>query len=118
MSGHGWVIPNKDGTFARCGGPAICSACALEEKQLSMNNQHTQILGYRDLSLAEIELINEIKGMGERVGALVNKLATLGMEGGAEGVRVTDHRWICIGRTHLQEGFMCLVRAVAKPTTF
>ena len=30
MSGHGWVIPNADGSKARCGGPGICSACALE----------------------------------------------------------------------------------------
>lgn len=28
--GHGHVIPNKDGSLARCGGPAICSECAYE----------------------------------------------------------------------------------------
>lgn len=33
MSGHGWVTPNPDGAKARCGGPAICSACALELAQ-------------------------------------------------------------------------------------
>ena len=26
--GHGHVYPTEDGTKARCGGPAICSACA------------------------------------------------------------------------------------------
>jgi hypothetical protein len=31
--GHGWVTPNPDGTKARCGGPAICPACALEAGQ-------------------------------------------------------------------------------------
>ena len=31
MSGHGWVTPNPDGMKARCGGPALCSACALEK---------------------------------------------------------------------------------------
>lgn len=30
MSGHGWVTPNPNGVVARCGGPAICSECALE----------------------------------------------------------------------------------------
>lgn len=30
MSGHGHVTPNPDGSKARCGGPAICSACAKE----------------------------------------------------------------------------------------
>lgn len=33
MSGHGWVTPSPDGTKARCGGPPICSACALEKAQ-------------------------------------------------------------------------------------
>lgn len=30
MSGHGHVIPNADGSKARCGGPALCSTCAHE----------------------------------------------------------------------------------------
>jgi hypothetical protein len=29
-TGHGWVRPRPDGYKARCGGPAICSECALE----------------------------------------------------------------------------------------
>ena len=32
--GHGHVIPNPDGSRARCGGPGICSECALEAAQL------------------------------------------------------------------------------------
>ncbi|WP_423815292.1 DUF7681 family protein, partial [Pseudomonas viridiflava] len=27
-------------------------------------------------------------------------------------------RWIAIGKTHLQQGLMCLTRAVAKPEFF
>lgn len=30
MTGHGWVRPRPDGGRARCGGPAICTVCALE----------------------------------------------------------------------------------------
>lgn len=30
MSGHGHVIPNQDGSKARCGGPALCPQCAME----------------------------------------------------------------------------------------
>jgi hypothetical protein len=26
--GHGWVFRNANGVVARCGGPALCSACA------------------------------------------------------------------------------------------
>ncbi len=32
--GHGHVIPNPDGSLARCGGPGICSDCAKELAQL------------------------------------------------------------------------------------
>lgn len=30
MTGHGWVIPNKDGIKARCGGPGMCATCNRE----------------------------------------------------------------------------------------
>lgn len=30
MAGHGHVIPNPDGSKARCGGPAICPQCSRE----------------------------------------------------------------------------------------
>ena len=30
-SGHGWVYPNPDGSKSRCGGPAICRACAADK---------------------------------------------------------------------------------------
>ena len=41
MSGHGHVVPNADGTVARCGGPRICKTCAAElvELQASARRQ-------------------------------------------------------------------------------
>lgn len=36
MSGHGWVVANRDGTRARCGGPALCSACRDEAARLGI----------------------------------------------------------------------------------
>lgn len=33
--GHGHVIPNKDGSKARCGGPALCAICSWEEERLA-----------------------------------------------------------------------------------
>ena len=88
-----------------------------------MDNQHTRIKGYRDLSQDEIALMNEIKAMGEQVGALVGKLSILAQREWERkdkdaGLPVLDGRWVSIGKTHLQQGFMCLVRAVAKSTTF
>lgn len=39
MSGHGHVIPNVDGSKARCGGPAICSVCALEYARMHLKEE-------------------------------------------------------------------------------
>ena len=75
-----------------------------------MKDQHTMIKGYRDLSQAEIDLMNNIKDVGEHLGALVGKLADKRGD--------LDQRWVSIGGTHLQLGIMALVRAVAQPTTF
>ncbi len=74
-----------------------------------MDNQHKQIKGYRDLSQEEIDLMNKVKAKGEELGELVEKL----ME--TDGL---DKRWIAIGKTHLQQGCMALVRGIAQPETF
>lgn len=68
-----------------------------------------KIKGYRELTRTEIDLINEIKGHAEVIGELVRKL---------ESTTSTDLRWLAIGRTELQQGFMALNRSVAKPETF
>lgn len=74
-----------------------------------MDNQHKHIKGYRDLSAEEIALMNEAKVMANEVGALVDKIAaTPGIDG----------RWVSIGKTDLQKGFMALIRGIAQPTTF
>lgn len=74
-----------------------------------MDNQHKHIKGYRDLSPEEIALMNEAKAKAEEVGALVEKIqATPGVDG----------RWVSIGKTDLQKGFMSLIRGIAQPTTF
>jgi hypothetical protein len=74
-----------------------------------MENQHKKIKGYRDLSQEEIDAMNEIKAMGEQVGALVEKVNEI------EGV---DLRWSFIAKEDLQKGFMALVRSVAQPGSF
>lgn len=74
-----------------------------------MDNQHKKITGYRDLSQLEIDAMNGIKSAAEDIGKLVELLRNSEM---------VDQRWVSIGATDLQTGFMALVRAVAKPTTF
>lgn len=74
-----------------------------------MENQYRHIRGYRELTKAEIALMNEIKEKGEELGDLVWRL---------RGASDMDQRWVEIGATDLQTGLMALTRAVAKPTTF
>ena len=68
-----------------------------------------KITGYRQLSAAEAELMNEIKAEGVRLGELVAKL---------RDTQELDQRWVSIGATDLQTGLMALTRSVAKPTSF
>lgn len=77
-----------------------------------MDNQHREIKGYRELGAEEIALMNKIKSKGAEVGELVEELKNLRVNS------ALDQRWVAIGATHLQEGFMALTRAVAKPTFF
>lgn len=74
-----------------------------------MKDDNKKITGYRELSEAEITLINEIKQKGEELGELCNRL---------NRNTGTDARWVSIGRTHLQQGVMALVRSVARPEGF
>lgn len=64
---------------------------------------------YRQLNDEEAALMNAIEEQAEICGVLIERLRTTG------GL---DYRWVSIGATDLQKGFMALVRSVAKPTSF
>lgn len=95
-----------------------------------MENQHQRIKGYRDLSQAEIDLMNKIKAHGEATDLLVREVGAHITVQVAEAAGRDDHaelerikltepgRWLAMARTGLQTGIMKLVRAVAQPTTF
>lgn len=87
-----------------------------------MENQHRKITGYRDLTPAEVALMNQIKESAEYVAELVRQLDAaqyvIGQHEHGDLIGTADHRWLAIGRTQLQQGFMALTRAIAKPTTF
>lgn len=74
-----------------------------------MDNQHRKIKGYRELTQDDIDLMNEIKGQGAALGALIDKLLQH---------PEIDGRWLSIGKTDLQTGLMALTRSVAKPAFF
>jgi hypothetical protein len=81
-----------------------------------------KITGYRQLSEEEVALMNEGKALAEQCGEYIARLRTHGDTaklGSAviSGV-VLDQRWVSIGATDLQRGFMAVIRGIAKPTTF
>lgn len=71
-----------------------------------MDNQHKKISGYRDLSQEEIDLMNQIKTKEKELGELFKKMTAM---------PDTDKRSAALGRTNMEQGFMWLVRSVAKP---
>ncbi len=81
-----------------------------------------KITGYRQLTEAEVALMNEGKGLAEQCGAYIAKLRTYADVSRPTAVtQLTpplDQRWISIGATDLQRGFMAVIRGIAQPTTF
>ena len=87
-----------------------------------------KITGYRQLTEAEVSLMNEGKALAEQCGAYIAKLrqhpATSPgqppfVNNTPEGPRPSlDQRWVSIGATDLQTGFMAVIRGIAQPTTF
>ena len=74
-----------------------------------------KITGYRQLSEDEVALMNEGKALAEQCGAYIAKLRKLTPENTDDPL---DQRWISIGTTDLQRGFMAVIRGIAQPTTF
>lgn len=74
-----------------------------------MENQHRKIKGYRELSETEVAYMNVMKESAAVIGDLVSKL---------EASPELDKRWLAIGKTDLQKGFMALTRAIARPEFF
>lgn len=84
-----------------------------------------KIDGYRTLTPDEIAQINKIKTLGGLIQEMVEAIATMEsakcttQSSEAELSAATEAmRWTSIAKTHLQQGLMCLTRAVAKPENF
>lgn len=93
-----------------------------------MENQHRQIKGYRDLTEAEIELMNEIKALGPQVQSVVEKVKAHVANQRAAAADNADEQarldaadpelWANWGAGSAQLALMELTRAVAQPTFF
>lgn len=79
-----------------------------------------KITGYRQLSAEEVALMNEGKALAEKCGEYIERLRSYPAAGKPNGTGdpALDQRWISIGATDLQRGFMAVIRGIAQPTTF
>ncbi len=78
-------------------------------------NNPLPVSGYTAQSDAKVAL--EFKADEERLLRKVDAAqATMRSTGPTPDVHAYDQRWLAIARTHFQEGFMALNRAVFQPT--
>jgi hypothetical protein len=85
--------------------------------ELRIQQSPLPVAGYTAQPEAKVALVNEFKADEER---LLRKLDAISAQTfhlpNTDGtVSAPDHRWIAIARTHFQEGFMALNRAVFQP---
>jgi hypothetical protein len=93
---------------------------------LDMDNQHQKISGYRELTQAEIDLMNEIKAKGVELEQLIGKLyghvsdqwEAADSDEASRLAAADPDQWLMEGKRQLQTGLMALTRAIAQPTTF
>lgn len=62
--------------------------------------------GYKPQSDEKVDLVNANKRLEERVLRVLDDL---------KGRADIDPRWLAIGRTHIEEGFMAINRSVFQP---
>ena len=80
-----------------------------------------KVTGYRQLSEAEVALMNEGKALAAQCGEYIAKLRLhTNIDGGnSNGLQPPlDQRWVSIGATDIQRGFMSVIRGIAQPTSF
>jgi hypothetical protein len=69
------------------------------------------VQGYQSQPQSKIVIVNANKEVEERVLRILDTLKGLGPEH-------VDQRWLAIGRTKIEEGFMAVNRAVFQPQRF
>jgi hypothetical protein len=71
-------------------------------------HQGSPVAGYRPQNDDRVNAVNSNKEMEERVLRALDELRDT-----ADWV---DQRWLAIGRTHIEQGFMAVNRAVFQPS--
>jgi hypothetical protein len=80
----------------------------MDDNEALMQNLHKPlpVFGYTEQSEDKIAVVNQFKRLEEIVLRHIDNLED----------HDTDHRWLSIGRTHIEQGFMAINRSVFRPT--
>lgn len=70
----------------------------------------------RPLSPAEQALLDKVNLLGREVGKVISELQSI--QNNLNHSVEIDGRWLAIGKTDLQKGFMALARSISKPEDF
>lgn len=75
-----------------------------------MTHQPLPVAGYSAQSSTTVAIVNQHKKMEEHVLQQLDRLADAAADTGE-----FDLRWLSVARTHIEQGFMALNRAVFRP---
>lgn len=78
-----------------------------EPSKITYVDRPTPVAGYRELTDHEKDVVNRTKAVEDEVAAWWGEVVDL--------VPEIDRRWMAVARTHFQEGFSAVVRAVTRP---
>lgn len=90
-------------------GMALARGCGEGEMR---EHQGLPVSGYRPQSADKVALVNEHKQMEERLLRHMERLLDFDT---SPLDRSIDQRWVAIAKSHFEQGFMCLNRAVFQP---
>ena len=80
-----------------------------------MSDEHLglPVAGYRPQNQIAVDVVNENKHKEEKLLRLIDALRNEQTLGG-QSIQV-DQRWLSIAKTHIEQGFMALNRAIFQP---
>jgi hypothetical protein len=115
---HDWVLKHKPDVGGYIvvypdGYTSYSPAAAFEEGYTPFTHDGAlPVSGYKPQTEENVALVNGFKADEERI---LRKLDALANRGASSLVEDIDYRWIAIGRTSIEQGFMAINRAVFQP---
>lgn len=73
------------------------------------------VSGYKPQTQAKVDLVNSFKAAEERILRMLDALRELPNADDPDAAPQIDQRWLAIGRTQIEQGFMAVNRSIFQP---